>query len=85
MLSIFVVSAASIAFPAVPFSGAMPQPSWTLRLKVRKINVGEENYTHIRHTLFFTIAAIVVDEKGSRRTEVVVKKESDRILVGLPI
>ena len=77
MLSIFVVSAASIAFPAVPFSGAMPQPSWTLTLEVRKINDGEENYTDIRHTLFFTVATIVVDGKGSQRTEVVVRKDSD--------
>jgi hypothetical protein len=51
----FVVSPASIALPLVPFSGAMPQPSWTLYKETRSVNwKTREPRIYIKQTLFLT-------------------------------
>jgi hypothetical protein len=55
IVSILVVSAASIASPFIPFSGAMPQPSWTLQNRQRPaFHSRVSSCTHMRQTLFLT-------------------------------
>lgn len=63
-----VVSPASIALPLIPFSAAMPHPSWTLERWRRcewKQKEKNTNWSiYIRQTLFFTSTMVIWPFKG---------------------